>query len=168
MARVHERRAQTARAQQRECESAGSACHGSSRFHRSPTPCRGSRGPHVPSLSSAGLLVARALQPKGTEERVSGAPGSEAVQKPRGWSESRHSVQNTGSRRVKPNRGQASEMKLKNQNRTVFVGRTSLQVRWTRGTSPTPQTVFSGWVFTISWKTDTSGFFPQPYTGSGY
>lgn len=48
-----------------------------------------------------------------------------------------------GSSRVNPNGGHASEIKLKNQNRTVFAGRTSLQVRWTRGHKPnTPNRIF--------------------------
>lgn len=44
----------------------------------------------------------------------------------------------------------------------------SAQVRCVHGASLAPQTVFSGWVFTTSWKIDTFRFFPRFYTGSQY
>lgn len=44
----------------------------------------------------------------------------------------------------------------------------SAQVRCVHRASLTPQTVFSGWVFTTSWKIDTFRFFPRFYTGSQY
>lgn len=37
----------------------------------------------------------------------------------------------------------------------------SAQVRCVHGAGLTPQTVFSGWVFTPSWKIDTCRFFPS-------